>query len=133
MDEKHKQKITNNLAFLCKTVDYKRLRPQIVEQRLLPERQLELLEEKASNALLDVLLQVQRRGPTAFRRLVTSLLYSGHEEAAEALARQDSGLLMSRNQSDGSQLSQLQLPSIDLTDSPLQPSQITVEPASVLR
>ena len=130
MDEKHKKKITNNLAFLCKTVDYQRLRPQIVEQRLLPERQLELLEEKASNALLDVLLQVQRRGPTAFRRLVTSLLYSGHEEAAEALARHDSGLLMSRNQSDGSNL---QLSSLDLTDSPLQPSQITVEPACILR
>ena len=129
MDDKHKQKITNNLAFLCKTVDYQRLRPQIVEQRLLPERQLDLLEEKASNAMLDVLMQVQRRGPTAFRRLVTSLLYSGHEEAAEALAR-DNGLLLSRNQSD---CSHLQHTSIDLTDSPLQPSQIQVEPASVLR
>ena len=129
MDEKHKAKITNNLAFLCKTVDYQRLRPQIVERRLLPERQLDLLEEKGSNAMLDLLLQVQRRGPTAFRRLVTSLLYSGHEEAAEALAR-DNGLLMSRNQSDCPHLHHT---SIDLTDSPLQPSQIQVEPASVLR
>ena len=130
MDEKHKEKITNNLAFLCKTVDYQRLRPQIVEQRLLPERQLDLLEEKTSNAMLDLLLQVQRRGPTAFRRLVISLLYSGHEEAAEALARHDDGLLLSRNQSDCSHLHHT---SIDLTDSPLQPSQIQVEPASVLR
>ena len=54
-----------------------------------------------------------------------------HEEAAEALARHDDGLLMSRNQSDGN--TQLQHSSIDLTDSPLQPSQIQVEPASVLR
>jgi len=129
MDEKHKETITNNLAYLCKTVDYQRLRPQIVERRLLPERQLDLLEEKGSNAMLDLLLQVQRRGPTAFRRLVTSLLYSGHEEAAEALAR-DNGLLLSRNQSDCSHLHHT---SIDLTDSPLQPSQIQVEPASVLR
>ena len=131
MDEKHKQTITNNLAFLCKTVDYQRLRPQIVEQRLLPERQLDLLEEKASNAILELLLHVQRRGPSAFRRLVSSLLYSGHEEAAEALAR-DNGVLLSRNQSDCSHL-HLQHTSIDLTDSPLQPSQIQVEPASVLR
>ena len=131
MDEKHKQIINNNLAFLCKTLDYQRLRPQIVEQRLLPERQLQLLEEKASNAVLDLLLQVQRRGPTAFRRLVTSLLCSGHEEAAEVLARHDDGLLLSRNQSDGN--THFHHSSIDLTDSPLQPSQIQVEPASVLR
>ena len=130
MDEKHKEKINNNLAFLCKNVDYDRLRPQIVEQRLLPERQLQLLEEKAGNAVLDFLLQIQRRGPTAFRRLVTSLLCSGHEEAAAALVRQDEGLLMGRNQSD---CGEPRLSSVDLTDSPLQPSQIQVEPANVLR
>jgi len=76
MDEKHKEKINNNLAFLCKNVDYDRLRPQIVEQRLLPERHLQQLELKSTNVRLDLLLQVQRRGPTAFRRLVTSLIYS---------------------------------------------------------
>ena len=130
MDEKHKEKINNNLAFLCKNVDYDRLRPQIVEQRLLPERHLQQLELKSTNVRLDLLLQVQRRGPTAFRRLVTSLHYSGHEEAADALARHDDSLLISRNQSDSSQLQHC---SIDLTDSPLQPSQIQVEPATVLR
>ena len=131
MEEKHKQKITNNLAFLCKTVDYQRLRPQIVEQRLLPERQLVLLEEKSSNVKLDLLLVLQRRGPTAFRRLVTSLLCSGHQEAAAALVKQDEGLLLGSNQADCSGLAVRA--SQDLTDSPLQPSQITVEPASVLR
>ena len=129
MEDKHKEKINNNLAFLCKNLDYDRLRPQIVEQRLLPERHLQQLE-RSGNVKLDLLLQVQRRGPTAFRRLVTSLIYSGHEEAAAALTRNDSSLLISRNQPDSSQL---QLSSIDLTDSPLQPSQIQVEPATVLR
>lgn len=129
MEDNHKEKINNNLAFLCKTLDYDRLRPQIVEQRLLPERHLQQLE-RSGNVKLDLLLQVQRRGPTAFRRLVTSLIYSGHEEAAAALTRNDSSLLISRNQPDSSQL---QLSSIDLTDSPLQPSQIQVEPATVLR
>ena len=132
MDEKHKEKINNNLAFLCKNVDYDRLRPQIVEQRLLPERHLQQLELKSTNVRLDLLLQVQRRGPTAFRRLVTSLLYSGHEEAAEALARNDDSLLLSRNQADSCHL---EAASLDLTetDSPLQPSQIQVEPAMVMR
>ena len=81
MEDHHKEAIRSNLALLCRDVDYARLRPEMLKHRLFPERQLRLLEERAGagagqggggvgggqGVKLEVFLQVQRRGPTAFR------------------------------------------------------------------
>ena len=131
MEEQHKEAIINNLSFLCKDVDYSRFRPELIKNKLFPERQLRLMEEKDGNIKLEVFLQVQRRGPTAFRRLIASLAFSGHDESVRALTRNDDSLLMDVANTDSFNPNQDH--SFDLTDSPLHPSQIHVEPANVLR
>ena len=78
MEEEHKEAIKSNLKFLCSDVDYSRLRPEMIKHRLFPERHLQLMEEKVGNIKLEVFMQVQRRGPTAFRRLIASLKFSGN-------------------------------------------------------
>ena len=40
MEERHKRKITGNLDFLCRDVDYERLRPALLSHRLFPDRQV---------------------------------------------------------------------------------------------
>ena len=131
MEEHHKEAIKNNLSFLCRDVDYSRFRPELIKNKLFPERQLRLMEEKDGNVKLEVFLQVQRRGPTAFRRLIASLAFSGHDESVRALTRNDDSLLMDVANTDSFNPNQDH--SFDLTDSPLHPSQIHVEPANVLR
>ena len=65
------------------------------------------------------------------RRLIASLMFSGHQESVRALTRDTGGsLLLDTAATDSSSAAQH---SFDLTDSPLHPSQIIVEPASVLR
>ena len=81
MEERHKEVIRSNLSFLCQDVDYTRFRPQLIKHRLFPERQLRLMEEKVGNIKLEVFMQAQRRGPTAFRRLLASLKFSGWDVA----------------------------------------------------
>ena len=130
MEDHHKEAIKSNLAFLCRDVDYQKLRPEMIKHRLFPERQLQLIEDRdKANLKLEVFLQVQRRGPTAFRRLIASLMFSGHEESVRALTRNDDTLLLDVANTDSYNPSQ----SFDLTDSPLHPDQIIVEPATVLR
>jgi len=129
MEEEHKEAIKSNLKFLCSDVDYSRLRPEMIKHRLFPERHLQLMEEKVGNIKLEVFMQVQRRGPTAFRRLIASLKFSGHDESVRALTRNDRSLLMNVTNTDSYNPQQ----SFDLTDSPIHPSQIQVEPASILR
>ena len=129
MEEQHKQAIKSNLTFLCRDVDYSKLRPEIIKHRLFPERQLQMMEENVGNIKLELFMQVQRRGPTAFRRLIASLMFSGHEESVRTLTRSDNTMLVDVANTDSYNPS----PSFDLTDSPLHPSQIQVEPASILR
>ena len=136
MELHHREAIKNNLGFLCRDVDYSRLRPEMLKHRLFPERQLLMLEENnPTNLKLELFLQVQKRGPTAFRRLIASLMFSGHEESVRVLTRNDDSLLLdvantdSYNNSSNNSDAQ----SFDLTDSPLHPDQIQVEPATVLR
>ena len=58
-------------------------------------------------------------------------MFSGHQESVRALTRDTGGsLLLDTAATDSSSAAQH---SFDLTDSPLHPSQIIVEPASVLR
>ena len=129
MEERHKEVIKSNLSFLCQDVDYTRFRPQLIKHRLFPERQLRLMEEKVGNIKLEVFMQAQRRGPTAFRRLLASLKFSGHLESVKVLTNNDDTFRMDVANTDSFNPHQ----SFDLTDSPLHPSQIIVEPASVLR
>ena len=87
MEDHHKEAIRSNLALLCRDVDYARLRPEMLKHRLFPERQLRLLEERAGagqggggggqGVKLEVFLQVQRRGPTAFRWIKTDICTAG--------------------------------------------------------
>jgi len=137
MDKRHIQKIEGNIAFLVKNVDYERLRPELLKQKLFPPRHLENIEEK-SNTKLEMFLQVQRRGPTAFRRLVASLAFSGHDEAVQVLIENDEMLLLDSYSPPTSLFPYANTDpfieqSFDLTDSPIQPSQIVIEPAQVLR
>ena len=129
MEERHKEVIRSNLSFLCQDVDYTRFRPQLIKHRLFPERQLRLMEEKVGNIKLEVFMQAQRRGPTAFRRLLASLKFSGHLDCVKMLTKNDETFLMDVANTDSFNPDQ----SFDLTDSPLHPSQIIVEPATVLR
>lgn len=129
MEERHKEVIRSNLSFLCQDVDYTRFRPQLIKHRLFPERQLRLMEEKVGNIKLEVFMQAQRRGPTAFRRLLASLKFSGHLDSVKMLTKNDDTFLMDVANTDSFNPDQ----SFDLTDSPLHPSQIVVEPATVLR
>ena len=128
MDERHIRKIKDNMSFLVKDVDYERLRPELLKQKLFPVRHLELLEER-SNKKLELFLQVQRRGPTAFRRLIASLAFSGHDEAVHVLIENEESLLLDSYANTDPYIEQ----SIDLTDSPIQPNQIVIEPAAVFR
>lgn len=128
MEERHKRKIESNISFLVKDVDYERLRPELLKQKLFPARHLELMEEKP-NKKLELFLSVQRRGPTAFRRLVASLAFSGHDQALQRLIENEESLLLDCVANTDPFIEQ----SIDLTDSPIQPNQILIEPASVLR
>lgn len=58
-------------------------------------------------------------------------MFSGHQESVRALTRAPGGsLLLDTAATDSSAAAQH---SFDLTDSPLHPSQIIVEPAAVLR
>ena len=66
----------------------------------------------------------------ACRRLIASLMFSGHQESVRALTRDTGGSLLLDTAATDSSAAQH---SFDLTDSPLHPSQIIVEPASVLR
>lgn len=137
MEERHKEVIRSNLSFLCQDVDYTRFRPQLIKHRLFPERQLRLMEEKVGNIKLEVFMQAQRRGPTAFRRLLASLKFSGHLDSVKMLTKNDDTFLMDVANTDSFNPDPGTMPcpdqSFDLTDSPLHPSQIIVEPATVLR
>ena len=93
MEERHKRKIESNISFLVKDVDYERLRPELLKQKLFPARHIELMEEKP-NKKLELFLSVQRRGPTAFRRLVASLAFSGHDQAVQRLIENEESLLL---------------------------------------
>merc|ERR1711884_676738 len=87
------------------------------------------MEEKVGSIKLEVFMQAQRRGPTAFRRLLASLKFSGHLDSVKMLTKNDDTFLMDVANTDSFNPDQ----SFDLTDSPLHPSQIIVEPATVLR
>lgn len=128
MEKRHIRKIEDNISFLVKDVDYERLRPELLKQKLFPARHLERMEER-SNKELELFLAVQRRGPTAFRRLVASLAFSGHDEAVQVLIENEESLLLDSCANTDPFIEQ----SLDLTDSPIQPNQIVIEPASVLR
>ena len=99
--------------------------------------------------------QVQRRGPTAFRRLLASLYFSGHAEALRVLTKVegflpaihgsnkffqdedslifDACLMTDCSQHLSEEDSRSKVEGFDLTDSPLQPNNIVIEPATVLR
>jgi len=130
MDKRHIRRIEENISFLVKDVDYERLRPELLKQKLFPLRHLEMIEER-SNRKLEMFLAVQRRGPTAFRRLIASLAFSGHDEAVQVLIENEDTLLLDSYVSADNCAEPLQ--SIDLTDSPIQPNQIVIESASMLR
>jgi len=128
MEKRHIRKIEDNISFLVKDVDYERLKPELLKHKLFPVRHLESIEER-SNTKLELFLAVQRRGPTAFRRLVASLKFSGHDEAVQVLVENEESLLFDSCGNSDHFMEQ----SIDLTDSPIQANQIVIEPASVLR
>jgi len=135
MEDRHKNRIQDNLSFLVKDTDYERLRPQLLKHKLFPAAHLARIEERP-NRKLELYLQVQRRGPTAFRRLLASLYFSGHEEALQVLTKDEDSLIFDAclmtdcsQQSAGPEQRQ----GWDLTDSPLQPNNIVIEPARVLR
>ena len=98
MEDQHKKKIQSNLGFLVKDVDYERLRIEVLKQKLFPLRQLELFEER-SNPKLELFLGVQKRGPSAFRKLVASLAFSGHDQAVEVLLKDEQSFLLNNNNS----------------------------------
>ena len=73
---------------------------------------------------------MQRRGPTAFRRLLASLYFSGHSEALAVLTKDEDSLIFDAClTTDCSQQGREEGRGWDLTDSPLQPDNIVIEPA----
>lgn len=136
MEAKHKELITSNLSALVKAIRYDVMRPHLQELRIFPLTHLKRLDEK-SNPSLDMFLEIQRRGPTAFRRLLTCLKLAGLNEALEILTKkQDMDPLFNNSGSVLTEKHPLNIPmvqSLDLTDSPLQPHQISVLEASMFR
>jgi len=133
MEAKHKKLITRNLSSLVKAIDYECMRPHLDYLRIFPPTHLKRLDEK-NNPNLDLFLEIQRRGPTAFRRLLICLKLSGFEEALEILSK-DNNNEESLSGSVFTEKTPLNVPSIadsmDLTDSPIQPHQISVLEAPV--
>ena len=75
MELHHREAIKNNLGFLCRDVDYSRLRPEMLKHRLFPERQLLMLEENnPANLKLELFLQVQVLGADAFLEILALIL-----------------------------------------------------------
>jgi len=138
MEDRHKNRIQDNLSFLVKDTDYDRLRPELLKHKLFPATHLARIEERP-NKKLELYLQVQRRGPTAFRRLLASLYFSGHAEALRVLTKDEDSLIFDAclmtdcSQHLSEEDSRSKVEGFDLTDSPLQPNNIVIEPATVLR
>lgn len=142
MEERHRYRIQDNLSFLVKDTDYQRLRPFLLQHKLFPSTHLQRLEEKP-NRKLELYLQVQRRGPTAFRRLLASLYFSGHMEAFQRLSQGLEDSLLFHSQPNTSNTSniisrgaadmEVEDQGTDCTHSPLQPNHIVIKPSRVLR
>eukprot|EP00088_Acartia_fossae_P065231 TRINITY_DN8041_c0_g1_i1.p1 TRINITY_DN8041_c0_g1~~TRINITY_DN8041_c0_g1_i1.p1 ORF type:complete len:472 (+),score=102.62 TRINITY_DN8041_c0_g1_i1:123-1538(+) len=139
MEAKHKELITHNLTGLVRAVDYDVIREHVNRLRIFPPAHLKRLDER-NNPCLDFFVEIQRRGPTAFRRLLVCLKLSGCEEALDILTRdQDSAKEALSNLSSCvlTERCPVNVPSItqniDLTDSPIHPNQISVLEAPVYR
>lgn len=130
MEDRHKNRIQDNLSFLVKDTDYERLRPQLLRHKLFPPSHLARIEERP-NKKLELYLQVQRRGPTAFRRLLASLYFSGHGEALKVLTKDEDSLIFDACLMTDCHQQEVGEQGVgwDLTDSPLQPNNIVIEPA----
>jgi len=134
MESKHKELITCNLSALVRAVQYDIIRHHLEQLRIFPPSHLKRLDER-SNPILDVFLEVQRRGPTAFRRLLICLKLSGFDEALDILSKDQPLSEESISGSVFTEKNPLNVPSIaesiDLTDSPIHPHQISVLEAAV--
>jgi len=131
MEVRHKDLITSHLGELVSLVDYKNLREHLLNLRVFPPSHLKRLDER-SNPSLDMFIEAQRRGPTAFRRLLSCLKLAGEYEALKILSKGDDLYL---DNSVYMEKAPLNLPTftqtMDLTDSPIQPNQISVLQATV--
>jgi len=137
MDQRHKNLITANLSKLVNLVDYEKLKSHILELRVFPPSHIKRLDSR-SNPCLDFFLEVQRRGPTAFRKLLASLKLADQLEALHLLSggeRLEESPTVHLHNSVLLEKPPLNLPTfienVDLTDSPIQPNQISVLQASV--